>query len=293
MHRRTHTSRSARAMIVFALLASYAATGAASSAQRVIPNEARHVWLDPAGAFARQKSKRSQNYFEIKRFPITSQHIALLRQARFAWDVTEIGAPMLDLEKPFGREDLLAQLGDVFGDPTPRVLARRHVEMMFAVGALLQHGELAPGVYTPRNVSSVALRAPMVEPGGALVPLATLGLTVNGSFTFKAEHRQLLKVLTFDWPSRSKVEDLLADGAFPTLHFDAKRPYGDRSHYAVDMAIALGRRDVLQKSTDGAWFLSPFSEPEFQNLHRQMLFALQVFLENAAIKPGAYTWAKP
>jgi hypothetical protein len=278
---------------MFASFMTAATATAQSDNKSTIPSVVRQIWREPVKAFERQKSKSSPLTFEVLPFELTSQHLSLLRQAVFVWDIAGFGGPKLDPARPYGRRDLLPQLGEAFSERAARIQARRHVEMMFALGALLQHGELSAGNYSPRNVSSAKLREHMTEPDGSLVPLSPLALSENGSFIFKVDHRQLLKFMTVQWVDRSTADERLSIDEYPGFRFDPKRLYGDRANYVIDIALILKRSDVLQKKVDDKWLVSSLVELEFQNLHRQMLFALQVFVENATIAAGSYSWVKP
>lgn len=291
---------SAGQVLVLTLLAC-AGPGPADAASTV-PAEIKRYWLDPVAAFARENSMTLPDILQIRQFRLTSFHRALLKKCVFAWDPTEIGAPRLDPAQPLGEPDLNAQLSISLGRAKPgafkitpahqRTLARSYVTLNFALGVLLEHGTLAPGLYTPRNVSSAALREQMRQSDGTLMPPEDLALTSEGAFAFAEQHRTLLKSLVLDWPSRSVVEELLAAGTFPGPSVDPKRPYGTRASHQIDMALILNDRAALQK-TGNQWSTAAKPERHYRNLHRQMLFALQVFAENAEMDPGIYTWARP
>jgi hypothetical protein len=259
-----------------------------------IPKEIRTYWRDPVKAFARERSKERPNYFLIRPMTVTAKHIEILRRSVLTWDPTEVGAPAFVSERPYGRRDFLAQISEVFATTTPRATARQSVELLFALGALLQHGDLAPGLYKPANLATADLLRQLIEPGGSPVPHGDLAINGDGAFSFTKEHRTLLRHLSFDWPRPDDIDALLDSDGYPAAQFDAKRPYGALSYYQVDMAMALKRVDILQKKPgDTRWFLAPQQDRAMTQLHRQMLPALQVFLEKATLAPGPYTWAKP
>jgi hypothetical protein len=65
---------------------------------------------------------------------------------------------------------------------------------------------------------------------------------------------------------------------------NSKRPYGDRVYYEEDMARVLG---LDQKGVD----IDDLSDEQLkmlQDLHVEMLYALQVYLKFGSIAPGAY-----
>jgi hypothetical protein len=77
----------------------------------------------------------------------------------------------------------------------------------------------------------------------------------------------------------------MAYGEWPAPRIDSKRPYGDRSGFALDMAEALGA--TLAVGPDGVLLPLPGSEiKRLSALHAEMYGALQVFVENAEIAPG-------
>lgn len=260
---------------------------------QTITKDIRSYWLDPEAAFKKDAKSGEPNPFEPQPVAVTAQHLALLRQSVLAWDGAEIGAPEFDRKKPFGRTDLLKQIGESFGVSKARQIARKHVETMFALGALLQHGELAPGRYAMKNVAIDELRKQLPDTDKGPPSSADLGLSEGGAFYFKDTHRTLLRNMLFAWPGRSDVEEYLEIDWYPFARFDPKRPYGDFTYYQAEMALHLGRRDILKQEADGAWLMSEGHEQALMRLHWQMVFALQVFLENAELKPGTYSWAKP
>ena len=250
-----------------------------------LPAGVAELWRDPEPAFASEDADGTG--FGYAPFEITPAHLALLRTMRFSWDGAERGAPMLDMARPYGRPDLLAQLADVFPGEDAAALARRHVEMFFVLSRVLVHGVLAPGQYTLRNIAPDDLRAAMRGYGGdAGLSDADIGLQADGAVTVGDEHLKLMRNVQIRWPSEWDCVDRLDEGAYPAATADSKRPYGDMTFIEVDMARILGR--LPPAPPDGVFDPEPELAAHLQMLHWQMLGAMQAFVENAEIAPGVY-----
>lgn len=253
-----------------------------------LPPDVVSLWSDPGPTF--RQEGREDGWFGIGPFEISSAHLSLLAHARFSWDGAERGAPMLDPARPFGRSDLMAQLGEVFGETDAIALARRHVEMMYVLARVLRHGEAQTGRYALRNISAEDVRAAMRGYGGeAGLSDADLGLDADGMFSLAEDHLKLLREMTVEWPSQWEVEDRLDAGDYPAAAIDPKRPYGDFTYIEVDMARILGRLPPPPSDGQPAIFEpDPALAAHLQRLHWQMLAAMQVFVENAELAPGTY-----
>jgi len=183
-------------------------------------------------------------------------HVRLLRQAAVAWLDVEAGgvavlvSPRLldDPEHPTdaARADIAARAGLTVASPLTAADRARVdallAELPAALGRFLEHATLAPGTYRyadrmPSDPSQP--RAERAEPE---------------ELAFTAEHAKLLRALRWN-------------GLFSNF----KRPYGDMTYYAIDMAAVLGE------------LFTPAEEGRYDRLHREMRPALQVFLENATL----------
>lgn len=95
---------------------------------------------------------------------------------------------------------------------------------------------------------------------------------------------KLLDGMVIEWASSSECEDRLAVGDYPAIVADPKRPYGDYTYIEIDMARILG---VLppppQRDTAAVFDPEPALAAHLQELHWQMLGAIQAFVENAEI----------
>lgn len=251
----------------------------ADAAHTELPEPVTEIWLDPESPCALADGA----WFGDGSFEITPRHVDLMRQMRFTWDGAERGAPMLDARRPYGRSDLLTQLGETFASGDDAERARRHVEMFFVLGRALKHGALEPGRYPLRNVSADDVRRAM---RGYDATDADLGLDADEQVTITDDHLQLLRDIDIRWPSESDCEDRFAAGEYPAAAGDPKRPYGDFTFIEVDMARILG---VLPPADDSGIFEpSPELADRLQRLHWQMLVAMQVFAEQADLAPGVY-----
>jgi hypothetical protein len=102
-----------------------------------------------------------------RRFVLTAEHVAMLREMCVDWDDAEFGAPAVDPKRPYGNSDVLRDLYELLeagewdddrGMPaslTPRewaelatILGRLHAETETALQVVLDTGAFQPGVYT-------------------------------------------------------------------------------------------------------------------------------------------------
>lgn len=261
-----------------------------TTADMRLPEPVVELWLDPDSACALDDGA----WFGDGSFEITPCHLGVLRQMRFAWDGAERGAPMLDPKRPYGRKDLLAQLGEAFGSDDAEELARRHVEMVFVLARVLKHGSLAPGCYSLTNIAVSDVREVMRGYGGDEgVTDADLGLEPDGRVMIGDDHLRLLRAIDIRWPTDYDCEERLAMGEYPAAVADSKRPYGDCSYIEVDMVRVLGVTSPREADDEGGVFEpSPELAETLQRLHWQMLVAMQIFVEQANLAPGTYRlWA--
>lgn len=251
-----------------------------SPSRTTLPERVAEIWLDPDEASGFPDGA----WFGDGPFDITQGHLDLLRLMRFGWDSVERGAPMLDPRQPYGRADVLAQLGETFDASDDDEVARRHVEMFFVLARALRHATLPPGRYPLGNIGPADIRAAMA---GYAASDTDLGLGPDGLVTITDDHLRLLRAIEIRWPSHWDCADRLAAGQYPAATADGKRPYGDYTFMEVDMARVLGK--LTPNPADGIFEPDAELAARFARLHWQMLAAMQVFIEQANLTAGTYS----
>jgi hypothetical protein len=135
------------------------------------------------------------------------------------------------------------------------------------VSGFLHTATLTPGPYQLDNHHlsySTDGKLAFDSNGNAPTPISA-----EPAFTFHvtADHLALLRHLnTRSWQGMIEV-------------IDPKRPYGNSTYYYLDMADALG--DALTQNAAGKVEATPEQIGRFQQLHREMLFAVQAFWVHA------------
>lgn len=246
-----------------------------------LPEAVADLWRDPSQDCALPDG----SWFGDGSLVITEAHLSLRRRVRLGWDGAERGAPMLDPHRPYGRKDLLAQLGEVFGTADEKS-ARHHVEMYFVLARALTHGTLAPGRYPLGNLTADEVRSALRGYDG--LTDEDLGVEADGLVTLTEEHVQLLRGIEIRWPSEYDCQDRLDADEYPAAAADAKRPYGDFTFIEIDMARLLGELPPPGEDRPAVFEPSPELAQRLQRLHWQMLVAMQVFLERMELAPGTY-----
>jgi hypothetical protein len=79
---------------------------------------------------------------------------------------------------------------------------------------------------------------------------------------------------------------LLQHANWRTFMIDCKRPYGDFTHYEIDMADILGLK--VTKDTKGHAQIGNDAQARMDALHADMLYALQAYIRFARLGPGRY-----
>ncbi|CAA2107259.1 hypothetical protein VVAX_04147 [Variovorax paradoxus] len=79
---------------------------------------------------------------------------------------------------------------------------------------------------------------------------------------------------------------LLQHANWRTFMIDCKRPYGDFTHYEIDMADILGLK--VTKDAKGYAQIGSDAEKRMDALHADMLYALQAYIRFARLGPGRY-----
>lgn len=245
----------------------------------VLPDRVAEIWLEPDDVCGLLDGA----WFGDGSFDITQGHLDLLRRMRFSWDNAERGAPVLDPRRPYGRADMLAQLGEAFDARDDDELARRHVEMFFVLARALRHATLPPGHHPLKNIGPADIRTAMA---GYAASDTDLGLGPDGLVTVTDDHLRLLRAIEIRWPSHWDCADRLDSGQYPAAAADAKRPYGDCTFIEIDMARALG--ELPPAAAEGIFEPDAELTARLARLHLQMLVAMQVFVEQANLTAGTY-----
>jgi hypothetical protein len=204
-----------------------------------------------------------------------------MRKLVIGWTPCESGAPGVDFKNTFGIKDEdedwtpgLAKLMDInpagangaFSPEQSAKLTAMQSEMMQAFQVTIQLGKLEPGKYVMKN------RLREIYPDGKCA------LDSNDKATFTIPQSD-----TIEFQLTEEHLKLLHHGHFNGLCLDPKRPYGDMTNYEIDMADALGIPVPPKINFTQAQL------QHFRRLHTEMLYALQIFIQNAAIEPGQYS----
>ena len=187
------------------------------------------------------------------RFPmpmkLTAEDIKWFRDFGALWIPSENGAPALVPPKMTYEGYFELYAG---GDDSQQVLQQfERVFITFAV-----YGQLSPGSYS-LDSNQVIGNLPS-------------GLARQTDFTLTPAH---IKLLQSAWWRKGFI--------------DFKYPYGSYRFYEADMAIKLGKK-VPINATTGAFELSLAERKEYQQLHKELLYALLIFVQHAHITPGHY-----
>ncbi|MCH1995598.1 hypothetical protein L7Q78_22660, partial [Achromobacter xylosoxidans] len=152
----------------------------------------------------------------------------------------------------------------------PALAAQRLAEVCRLVPTYVrQLGRLAPGRYA-------------VPPERReMFDFPDSGVDAQGRFELRREHLTLLRAASWREAGKDELEAVLREGdAFwPMPFIDGKRPYGDSSHYQIDMARLLGEPYPIDAK--GRAITDPARDARLESLHWQTAAALQVFLAHA------------
>ncbi len=142
-------------------------------------------------------------------------------------------------------------------------------ETRLAAHILMDCGTLKAGTYPVKNIWKSIFPEGKCEVGIDTAVTIDFGTNDVINFTLTEKHLKLLK------------------HANRNLYgFDIKRPYGDMTYYHLDMCDALGIKVPRNKNDDPDF--TPQQLDELDKLHGEMLFAVQVFLQKATLKPGTF-----
>jgi len=198
-------------------------------------------------------SKDDRSILSDERFPaptaLTVADIKWFRSFGVSWIFSENGSPALLLPG-----STLEEQAKLFDDNNEARLVRDRFERVFTTFAV--YGSLTPGVYL-------------------------------------IDEKKIIGELPVSLPAKTKFEltqthmNLMRHAWWRQGFIDYKYPYGNYGYYEADMAIKLGEK-VPKNSQTGVFELSEFNRKKYQKLHKELLFALLVFVKYAEIEPGEY-----
>ena len=203
-------------------------------------------------------------------FDLTLERIALIRRMVIAWNGTEVGAPVVHPDAPYGSTDRDEDIANVTGDDEGA--EEEHRALGDALAVFLQHAVLKPGRYAYHNPLA------KLAPGDTFDVFrdeATGETPAHVTFEVTDEHLTLLRHLALRW-----------DDEYDVPGVDPKRPYGNMTWYTVEMAVHLG--DPPPKDENNRAIMSEEQESRLEKLHREMQPAMQIFLRSADIAPGPF-----
>lgn len=203
-------------------------------------------------------------------FDLTLERIALIRRMVVAWNATEVGAPIIHPDAPYGSTDRDDDIANVMGDDEGT--EEEHRALGDALALFLQNARLKPGRYQYHNPLAKLAPSDVFD----LFRDDETGVTPEHiTFDITEEHLRLIPNLSLEW-----------DDEYDVPAVDPKRPYGDMTWYTVEMAVHLGKPP--EKDGDGRAVLSDAEENRLMRLHREMQPALQIFLRSADLAPGPF-----
>lgn len=205
---------------------------------------------------------------------LAARHLSLMRLLRVTWSPIEDGAPAIDIAQPFvSNGPTIAVAMQAMSTQDEQLAVRTLAELGLLVPAFVQgEGKLAPGRYPV----PAEMRKYFDSPDS--------GVNAAGLFDLRQEHLTLLKGSQWNIVNSDNIDEVLAgDEYWPMPDIDGKRPYGDMSYYPIDMANLLGQ--PYQFDAHGDRIEDPAKDQRLEQLHGEMLAALQVFLSHA--KPAA------
>ena len=197
-------------------------------------------------------------------------HAKLMGGLGVIWIPVESGAPGIEFEHPLGGRDTVAAAMTLLGTSDRPLATRRLAETCRLVPTYVRDiARLAPGRY--------ALPAPRRE----AFDFPDSGVDAQGFFQLRPEHLTLLRAANWHEAGKGELEAVLREGdAFwPMPFIDGKRPYGDSSHYQIDMAQLLGKPYPV--GANGRAITDPATDSRLEKLHWQTAAALQVVLAHA------------
>jgi len=131
----------------------------------------------------------------------------------------------------------------------------------------LQTYHLAPGPYELDNYHRALAQDGEIQLNQWDSPPIKVPPEDRFTFHVTSEHLTLMR----------NVNTRTFDGYVELMDF--KRPYGDMTHFYIDMADALG--EPVPCDSEGRAAFTPEAEQRYERLHGEMLFAVQAFWDHA------------
>ncbi|GJD93222.1 hypothetical protein [Methylobacterium iners] len=207
---------------------------------------------------------------DARTFELTLERIALIRRMVIAWNGTEVGAPIVHPDAPYGSSDRDGDIFNVTGDDEGA--DEEHRALGDALALFLQNATLKPGRYAYHNTLAKLPESDVFD----VFRDEETGVTPEHiTFDVTDEHLRLIPHLSLTWDDEYEVPGV-----------DPKRPYGHMTWHTVEMAVHLG--EPPDKDAEGRAIMSEEFELRLRNLHREMQPALQIFLRYADLGPGAF-----
>ncbi|MGY3589216.1 hypothetical protein ACVIGB_001827 [Bradyrhizobium sp. USDA 4341] len=219
---------------------------------------------------------------------ITPKHVEALRKLQFAWNARiESGGPVVDPMAPYGSADMAADLGPIIGTRDRVAVARFHREVSALLIRALQNCDLADGQYKLGHLDNATMERRLRQELVGLPDVRMAAVVAelprfepDGTFQFTSRHLRLLHQLRFEWPD-SEIMRIIAGSGYPAPAVHFKRPFGDMTAFEIDMAAILGMPRPGNDHVD----------PVFNRLYWDMWPALQTFVQQVKIDPGASSCA--
>ncbi len=214
-------------------------------------------------------------------FQLTQGQLMLIRKARLNWNITEIGAPQLNLEQPYVGGPTPQHLTDILGDAAHDMeKAEFLIAMVQAYSTFCANAKIEAGTYQINNVS---VEDVAIASGNDKERTAWFGQNADGSFDLTDDLIALVRNMQWEWPDEDDMGDVLYRGEIAGPTVDPKRPYGDMSYFQLDIHRILGW-PTEQKTEDGYVKLTESQEEAAMDLHFRTMLAAQVIVEHARME---------
>jgi hypothetical protein len=141
--------------------------------------------------------------------------------------------------------------------------------MSETVGHFFNKATLKPGAFKIENYHRDYARQGKIRLSAFDKTMITVPSAEQFSFTVTDAHIKLIRRMN----TRESQNTVYA--------MDVKRPYGDMTYYYIDIADALG--ETATKDASGRAIFSKPQEARYEQLHGEMLYAVQAFWQYAEL----------